>query len=72
MIKAEFTVTYQDLLDIVLKKLRSESKELKLDVDSVINFYHEDWGVKREDMEEIAYRVIISNLKLEGKSNVHQ
>lgn len=72
MIKAKFTVTYQDLLDIVLKKLRSESKELKLDVDSVIDFYHEDWGVKREDMEEIAYRVIISNLKLEEKSNVHQ
>ena len=72
MIKAEFTITYQDLLDVVLKKLRSEYKELKLDVDSVINFYHKDWGVKREDMEKIAYRVIVDNLKLEDEGNVHQ
>ena len=73
MIKAEFTITYDDLLDIVLKKLREEYKGLKLDCDSEINFYNDALPLLSKDVtDKPAYYVVVKNLKCEGSKDVHQ
>ncbi len=74
MIKAEFTITYEDLADIALKKLREEYKGLKLDRDSEINFYKDGlpWLDSENVTDKPAYRVVIKNLKCEGGADAHQ